>query len=165
MSIVELIHTGENQHTEFKASFQKEVIETVVAFANSQGGQIVVGVANDGKQLGVSLTPETLKDWLNQIKNNTYPSVLPEMEVHEVDGKTLVLIRVTEQPIKPIACKNRYFKRIQNSNHLMTLDEIANEHLRTINSSWDYHNDPRHDFSDVSMEKVVQLMNHSRAFG
>ncbi|MFZ4802672.1 MAG: helix-turn-helix domain-containing protein [Chlorobium sp.] len=89
MSIVELIHTGENQHIEFKASFQKEVIETVVAFANSQGGQIVVGVANDGKQLGVSLTPETLKDWLNQIKNNTYPSVLPEMEVHEVDGKTL----------------------------------------------------------------------------
>lgn len=137
MPIIDLIHSGENQCTEFKASFQKAVIETVVAFANTQGGQIVIGVADDGKLLGVQLTPETLKDWLNQIKNNTYPSVLPDMEAHEVDSKTLVLIRVTEQPIKPIAFKSRYFKRIQNSNHLMTLDEIANEHLKTINSSWD----------------------------
>jgi ATP-dependent DNA helicase RecG len=55
------------------------VIETVVAFANAQGGQIIIGVADDGKLLGVQLNPETVKDWLNQIKNNTYPSVLPDM--------------------------------------------------------------------------------------
>ncbi|HIP12763.1 MAG TPA: hypothetical protein EYG73_08600, partial [Arcobacter sp.] len=32
----------ENQTTEFKTSFQKEVIESVVAFANSCGGKIFV---------------------------------------------------------------------------------------------------------------------------
>lgn len=158
MPITDIIRSGENHYTEFKTSFQKAVIETVVAFANTQGGQIMIGVADDGKLVGVQLNPETVKDWLNQIKNNTYPSVLPDMETHELDGKTLVLIRVTEQPIKPIAFKNRYFKRVQNSNHLMTLDEIANEHLKTINSSWDYHLDPRHDFADVSMDKVVRLI-------
>ena len=40
----------------------------------------------------------------------------------------------------------------------MTLDEIANEHLKSINSSWDYHIDTRHDYADISMEKVLGLI-------
>ena len=47
------------------------------------------------------------------------------------------VIDVKEYPIKPIAYKNRYYKRIENSNHLMNLDEIANMHLQTINASDD----------------------------
>jgi len=40
----------------------------------------------------------------------------------------------------------------------MSLDEIANEHLKSINSSWDYQLDTRHDFGDISMEKVLGLI-------
>ena len=39
----------------------------------------------------------------------------------------------------------------------MSLDEIANEHLKTINASWDYYIDTRHDFSDISIEKAIKL--------
>ena len=156
--ILSVISAGESGTIEFKATFQKEVIETVVAFANAKGGQILIGVSDAMHIKGVVINHETLKDWLNQIKNNTHPSVLPDIEAHQLDGKTIVQISVTEQPIKPIAFKNRYFKRIQNANHLMTLDEIANEHLKSINSSWDYHIDTRHDYADISMEKVLGLI-------
>lgn len=37
-SIKKLITNGESQTVEFKTSFQKEVIESVVAFANAKGG-------------------------------------------------------------------------------------------------------------------------------
>ncbi|MFO8084808.1 MAG: ATP-binding protein, partial [Desulfobacterales bacterium] len=154
-----LINKGETETVEFKASFQKNVIETVVAFTNAKGGRIFVGVSDAKKISGVRLSGETLNEWLNQIKNSTYPSILPDLEAHSIDGKNIVEINVGEHPIKPVAYKNRYFKRIKNSNHLMTLDEIANEHLKTINSSWDYHIDPRHDFSDISMDKIVGLID------
>jgi ATP-dependent DNA helicase RecG len=36
----------------------------------------------------------------------------------------------------------------------MSLDEIANMHLQTINASWDYYIDDRHDFSDISQENI-----------
>jgi len=62
-----------------------------------------------------------------------------------------------QQPVKSIAYNNRYFKRVKNSNHQMNLDEIANEHLKTINASWDYYIDTRHDFSDISIEKAIKL--------
>ena len=39
-SLLALIKGGESQTVEFKTSFQKEVIESVVAFANAKGGYI-----------------------------------------------------------------------------------------------------------------------------
>ena len=41
-NILELINNGENQTTEFKTSFQKEVIESIVAFANTKGGKVFI---------------------------------------------------------------------------------------------------------------------------
>lgn len=40
----ELIKSGESQALEFKTSFDRETIETVVAFANTHGGEILIGV-------------------------------------------------------------------------------------------------------------------------
>ena len=134
--LFDYIKTKESQYIEFKTSFGKEVIESVVAFANSYGGYIFIGIKDNGFINGVEIASETLKNWINQIKTNTQPNILVDMQDFEIDAKTIVAIEVKEYPIKPIAFKNRYYKRIKNSNHLMSLDEIANEHLKSINSSW-----------------------------
>jgi len=47
-SIIDIINFGESQTVEFKTSFQKELITSVVAFANTRGGKILVGVSDDG---------------------------------------------------------------------------------------------------------------------
>jgi len=39
---------NETQHIEFKSSFNDEVIETLVALANTKGGKVLVGVRNSG---------------------------------------------------------------------------------------------------------------------
>jgi len=75
VSIVELIKKGESQTIEFKTSFQKEVIISVVSFANAKGGQIFIGVHDSGKILGIEIKQESLQDWINQIKLNTQPSI------------------------------------------------------------------------------------------
>ncbi|MDR0796832.1 MAG: ATP-binding protein [Tannerella sp.] len=38
----------ETQQIEFKPNFNEDVIETLVAFANTKGGRVLVGVRNDG---------------------------------------------------------------------------------------------------------------------
>jgi ATP-dependent DNA helicase RecG len=57
-------------------------------------------------------------------------------------------------PIKPVACKGRYFKRVGNANHQMTATEISDAHIKLINSSWDYHPDPEHPLASISEAKV-----------
>ncbi|MDO3377823.1 AlbA family DNA-binding domain-containing protein [Geoalkalibacter halelectricus] len=48
-TIDKLLESGESQTVEFKTSFGREVIETLVAFANAQGGTVLVGIAGDHK--------------------------------------------------------------------------------------------------------------------
>ena len=59
-SIKKLITNGESQTVEFKTSFQKEVIESVVAFANAKGGRIFIGIQDDAKIVGVEVQQESL---------------------------------------------------------------------------------------------------------
>lgn len=87
--VAALITEGESQTVEFKASFERETIETLVAFANTQGGQVLVGVLESGDIVGVSLGKETLNQWLGQAKPVTSLSLIPDIEVIELAGKLL----------------------------------------------------------------------------
>ena len=44
-----LIKGGETETVEFKASFDKEILETSVAFANTKSGIILTGVSDKGE--------------------------------------------------------------------------------------------------------------------
>ena len=70
-AIQTLIAAGEGARVEFKSSFQKEVIETLTAFANTQGGSVLIGVSDAGQIAGVVIQTETIKGWINQCKQVT----------------------------------------------------------------------------------------------
>ena len=152
------ISNGESEIVEFKISFQKEVIESIVAFANARGGKVLIGVDDSGQIVGVEVAKESLVNWINQIKQNTSPSIIPNIEIVEVDKKNVVVIEVKEYPIKPVSYKHKYLLRRKNSNHVMSMEEIANEYLKTKNSSWDYYIDTFKGFSDISLEKVENFI-------
>ncbi len=78
-----LIKGGETETLEFKASFDKETIETAVAFANTKGGIILIGVSDKGRINGIQIGKETLKDWVNQISQSSEPRIIPEIEIEE----------------------------------------------------------------------------------
>jgi len=45
-----LLEGGESETVEFKASFDKEILETSAAFANTKGGVILIGVSDRGNK-------------------------------------------------------------------------------------------------------------------
>ena len=63
---------AENQHTEFKSSFNEAVIETLCAFVNANGGKVYVGVDDHGNPVpNFSIGKETIANWVNEIKNKS----------------------------------------------------------------------------------------------
>jgi len=154
-----MIPKSENINNEFKSSFGDEVIISLVAFSNAKGGSVYIGVNDTAVLLGVEIGKETIQHWVNEIKNKTSPQIIPDSEVIDMEGKTVVIFSVPEYPIKPISFKGRFYKRNGNSNHLMTIDEIANEHLKTINTSWDYYIDPNHTPEAISYNKVSRFIH------
>ncbi len=65
--IKNLIAKGEGLQLEFKQTFNIESIETLVAFANTIGGKVIIGVSDTGTISGVSINSESLQNWLNEI--------------------------------------------------------------------------------------------------
>jgi ATP-dependent DNA helicase RecG len=162
-----LIAEGEGMHTEFKSSFKNDTIESIVAFANTKGGKVLIGVEDTGKITGVALGKESLQNYINRIKQNTIPSVIPDIEVIGVNGKQIVVVDVQEYPLKPISYKGRYYKRVQNSNHLMTPTEISDLHLKVLNLSWDayvYEGEDLESLDILKIEKFIQNINETGRF-
>jgi ATP-dependent DNA helicase RecG len=145
----------ETQHIEFKPNFNEDVIETLVAFANAKGGKVLVGVDNKGKPIqNFTIGTESLQNWINEIKNKTQPQVVPDAYIETVDNKDIAVFEVQEYPIKPVATRGRYYKRIANSNHLLSTMEVVNLHLQSLNTSWDAYPDTFHTLDDISLDKV-----------
>jgi ATP-dependent DNA helicase RecG len=162
-SIKSIISDGEGHSVEFKTSFSQEVIIALNAFANSDGGTVLVGVDNDGRITGVTLNSESIVSWINEIRSKTEPAIIPDAEEFTVDGKTVVALSVREFPVKPVAVKGRYYKRVKNSNHQLGLNEISDMYLKTFNSSWDYYIDEQHTLDDISLDKIIAFLEKSVA--
>ena len=152
--IRKMIDGGESEITDFKTSFGKEVIETLCAFANHKGGVVLVGVEDSGRIAGVTYGPETIQGWVNQIKQSTAPSIIPDIELASLDGKQIAVIKIDEFPVKPVAYRDRYFKRVANSNHRLSLTEIATLHLQSLQLSWDAYADSRSTLDDLDKGKI-----------
>ena len=59
-SLNELLRQGEGETVEFKSSFGKTCIETLVAFASTKGGTLLVGVSDEGAVVGIEIGKETV---------------------------------------------------------------------------------------------------------
>ena len=114
-NIENIISSGETDSVEFKSSFNVSVIETLVAFSNARGGNIILGVSDKKEIKGVSLGKESLNSWINEIKNKTEPFITPNFEIFEIKGKTIVIIETIEFPLKPVSTK----EEVLNSEYLV----------------------------------------------
>jgi len=157
--LTRLISAGETDTLEFKASFGRETIESCGAFANSRGGKIFIGVSGDGSIVGVQTGAETFNDWRNQIALSSDPTIIPQIESFDINGRTIAIIMVQEWPIKPVAIKGRHYKRVGNSNRSMNAEEVTSLHLETTGRSWDYQTSDDYTIQDIDTG-IVQKYIH-----
>ena len=158
-----IVRKHEMQRLELKESFNTECIETACAFANAGGGFIFIGIDNDGNPSAHQLRVEGLRDYENKIATATEPSVAVDAEKAEFRGREVVILKVAENPLKPVATKGRCFIRKGSVNHQMTPTEIAECHLKSTGSSMDAVFMPDATKDDLDMDTVRRYMRKANA--
>lgn len=65
----------EQANLEFKRQYIEDIKFTVVAFANTEGGRLLVGVEDDGSVCGVSDPDETMLRIMNMVRDAIRPDI------------------------------------------------------------------------------------------
>lgn len=156
-----IVARHEMQCLELKESFSVESIETACAFANAQGGYIIIGVDDKGAPSKHELRIEALRDYENKISTATEPSVAVDAEKILFQGRDVAVLKVMENPLKPVAHKGRCFIRKGSVNHQMTPAEIAECHLKSTGGSMDAVFVPGATKDDLNLDAVRRYMRKS----
>ncbi|NLN92570.1 MAG: ATP-dependent DNA helicase RecG [Candidatus Hydrogenedens sp.] len=115
IELIELIGRGEDSRTQFKQSQNlsnaKSLGGEMAAFANGKGGQILIGVDDNGSITGLSL--EDVRR-INQLISNTAtdcvrPSINPQTDNISIDGKLVMVVTIAEGISKPYADNDGVF--------------------------------------------------------
>ena len=124
--IQKLISEGEHvcQDFKFAISDARKIAKSLSAFANTQGGRLLVGVKDNGKIAGVRSEEEI---YMIDAAAQMYcqPPVKLENYIYKVEGKDVLEVRVAESDRKPICALDETGKawayvRIKDENILAT---------------------------------------------
>ena len=128
-----IIAAGENAKTEFKRDDRnlrpEHMAREIVAFANMNGGVIVLGVEDDGAVSGV--TRNNLQAWLMDTVIGCYvdPQIVPDYDEFVLDGKQIAIVAVPAGSAKPYAVRQQertdYYIRLGDTVQRAGREQIA----------------------------------------
>ena len=126
-----LIAQGEHQQQDFKyeISDARKIARTLSAFANTDGGRLLIGVKDNGKIAGVRSDEEIYKV---EAAASRYcvPPVQCHMSIHRVEGHNVVIAEVSPAEHRPVRAqlddgKLCAFVRIADENIVATPVQMA----------------------------------------
>lgn len=122
--LYKLIQQGEHQQQDFKYCINdsRKIAKSLVAFANTDGGRLLVGVKDNGKIAGISTDEEFyMVEAAAKIYSN--PPVNFSTQQWQVEGKTVLEINVDPSDEKPHFAKDENgkwlaYQRVDDENFL-----------------------------------------------
>lgn len=99
----------ETENIEFKSQFTEEIYKEVIAFANTDGGVVYVGIDNEGNVVGLSDVDKEYTRITNGIRDAIQPDVTMFVRFTVQDNK-VVRITVSEGTNKPYYLKGKGLK-------------------------------------------------------
>jgi ATP-dependent DNA helicase RecG len=134
--VAERLKLGEDSQTELKSVVRtgykadpRKLGAAIAAFANSGGGQVFLGVEDDGTPSGVGTTQDAdaLMRQVTQICHDAvHPPILSRVLKVALDGHTVLVVEIRGfEPDRPYRAHGTYYVRDGNRNREATRDELV----------------------------------------
>lgn len=111
--IQSLLQRSEGKTLEFKQdlSSPKPLMKTLVAFANTAGGLLVVGIDDDRKIVGIEHPLDAEERLCNMVSDAISPRLVPNIELMTTDGKTILVVEVFVSGSRPHRIKSEGYEQ------------------------------------------------------
>lgn len=160
LSIREIAALPEGKQLECKRdlSSMKPILKTLIAFANTAGGILLIGKDSDGTIVGVSDIFASEEKLANAIADSIYPPLMPEIEIATFEGKTIILIHVAHWRgpfyLKTQGPEEGVYVRLGSTNRIAGPELIAELKRSASNTSFDQLPCPDVDITGLDMELI-----------
>jgi len=105
LELIERISNGEDSYTQFKENITNndKLAEELVAFSNSKGGILIIGVTDNNDIVGISDDDIRRLNQLvgNVINSNINPPIYPITKIKTIEDKKLLIVTVEDGSNKP----------------------------------------------------------------
>ena len=151
-----LVREGEGLTVEFKEHFTSRIDEDIVAFANTKGGVVFLGVRDDKSVIGEKLT-NNLKARITSIARNCSPSI--PIKIKQVESVVIVEVPCGEE--KPYSCSAGFFRRLDAVTQKMTTQELRLMFHEHEAIPFEEKTNKEIRWEDISKEKVQSFFRES----
>ena len=161
------IFSGESKNIEYKITLpekSEKYMKTIVAFANTQGGKLIVGIDDKTHQV-VGVENEILFQLMdgiaNAVSDSCMPQIIPDIEPQTVDGKTIIVVSVEAGKNRPYYLKskgkdNGTYIRVAGTSRLAFPEKIKELEMEGARISWDELTCVGYPVSEETTEKFCQ---------
>ena len=144
----ETLFSGESKNIEYKITLpdkSEKYMKTIVAFANTQGGKLIVGIDDKTHEI-VGVTNEILFQLMdgiaNAISDSCMPQIIPDIEPRTIDGKTVIIVSVEAGKNRPYYLKskgkeNGTYIRVAGTSRQAFPEKIRELEMEGARISWD----------------------------
>lgn len=93
----------ESETVELKERFVKDILKEIIAFANTGGGTIYIGINDAGMPIGVEEPDKVIQQITNAARDSIKPDIMLFLnyDIQEIEGKAIVVIEVQQGTIRP----------------------------------------------------------------
>ncbi len=169
-SIAELLSRPEGKTLEFKRdlSSPRNILKTLVAFANTAGGRLLIGVEDGSRELLSIENPLDEEERLcSLIADNIEPRLVPNVELIAFGDKTLLGVEVYPSGSRPHWLKkegpdNGVYVRLGSSNRKADSDLIQELRRSAMGITFDEQSLPDRKVEDLDFEAAVVCFERKR---
>ena len=144
----------ETQSIEFKPSWRDEYLKVISAFANSDGGELIIGVDDNGKPVGVKNAKKLLEDIPNKVRNKL--GIIPSVNIEERRNKEVVKVVIKPSSV-PISYDGKYYIRSGSTTPELKGKKLADFLLKKFGKTWDEVVEGKAEFDDLNSETIVKF--------
>lgn len=102
----------ESENLELKSQITGDICKEIIAFANSKGGKLYIGIEDNGQVIGVKNSDKSILQLNNMIRNSIKPDVtmFVHYETQYMEDKKVILLTVQKGTDRPYYLKNKGIK-------------------------------------------------------
>lgn len=169
---------GESHYREFKSALEgppgakkkraikdicADIAKTLVAFANSDGGELYIGIEDDGTITGLMHSSAEIEQLQNAYKthvHNDTPLPKPQISLVKIDSNTILYFSISKgNEFAYLTADGKCLKRMDLESVPVGAERIQAERLELTSRTWDRKVEPSATLDNLDLPLLQQVSN------